>query len=122
MRRGKGTKSEGQEASNALKTGDYDYARLVKAAAGKSLQQGGLNKPDVKEILRLNEVDSSGNLDELRTRLTALLPTLASEDEDGGAASADHQHSRHKLAHPQTDEQYIEDKQSKAERKEASTA
>ena len=64
--------SEGS-SETTLKTGDYDYARLVEAAAGKSQTQGGLNKADVQEILRLNEVDSSGNVDELRTRLTALL-------------------------------------------------
>ena len=80
--------SEGS-SETTLKTGDYDYARLVEAAAGKSQTQGGLNKADVQEILRLNEVDSSGNVDELRTRLTTLLQTNPLASDDAGTSSDD---------------------------------
>jgi hypothetical protein len=80
------TKSTGSLANSkeqSIEHGTYDYARIVEAAAGKSQTQGGLNKKAVKEILRLNDVDDEGTLDELRTRLTALLPTntLTSDDD-----------------------------------------
>lgn len=62
--------------------GDNDIENMVQnAIEGKTEKQGGLSKPAIQDILRVNKVTGKGNLDVLRPRLGRLLTGTLKEDE-----------------------------------------
>ena len=85
--------SDNDQNNTLFQLGKYDYARLINAVAGKSQKQGGLNKADVQEILRLNAANDKGTVEELRKRLAALLPTKALDGDEDGSSSDDDQNN-----------------------------
>lgn len=58
----------------AFKTAGFDMDRIRAAAEDNTAPNGGLNKEDVKKILRANDESTDGSSSECRSRLAGILP------------------------------------------------